>query len=1106
MKKILSLLIITILSITLVACTDDTVECDDTEELVEGVCVIKEIPVIIGLAATTADDELIEGETSMITITTNDELGVTYQSTDVSIVTVAIDGTVTAVGAGTAAITVTSKTDDTKSASVSFTVAKLITLSATDTEITLKETDTMTIAFESNDEVSFVSTNQDIFVVDDAGMITAKAYGTAYLVITSTVDNTKEVSVKVIVRKLINLDVTTENVVFIVGDDLITVYESNEDVSFSSSDGTIVDVSTTGVLSAKTAGSAVITVTSTYDDTVYEEFTVTVYNVTTSLEISGTNLINIGMSTQLSIFVSPENAFDIVVWESANESVATVDEVGVVTAHAKGVVSIVAKSALYDSVFDTFEMEVLNIIVVDGTKVAGDTLTYLDVELEFGINLFADIDSAINIAEEDSVIFVFGGTYTGDIDIDVMGITLLTEEDAVITGGITLGADDITIDGFVFQGDASIMNDSTIANFRFTNNNINTLTANADAFIMLSSVSNIHIDLNDFDSALNDFVSIEDYLDGDILVVKNNIVNADNAISIMAISEYALTTTVKVVRNTIGCVNGGIYITKTYGGVEKDILAYARFNAVLAYVNYAAKSSIVNTIDFTLNYWGTDTLDMSKFINVSESYSRGYYPTQASITTEAAVRVDVPIIIELTNPLDEMMIGDAYALIYSVLPMEMNTTKIKFITSNPDVLGTDKYGNLSAYKSGNATITIRSSIDFGVNVTVSVKVTTFPGIELSSDHVENDIVIGDTFTITATPFPIEVEDANVLFSSSNELVATIDANGLVTAIGAGLVFLTATLEDDVTVSTVYTLNVYASLDASNLLDYLTMNQVGYATPHKWTAFGFQYNYSDFRYESVSRYYFDNVVINQTKMVPVSYGIRPGELMDPLTTVTPYNSDNIHWVVVHDTASSSTGSGALAHANYLYNAAIAENPLWVSWHYTIDDTFIYQHLPENERGYHAGDGSTNPGTSSTYFGGGNRNGVGIEMSINDDGDMYRTWQRTAKLVADILIRNDLPRTQMAYHNDFSGKDCPNTLRNAGLIPLFEIFADVEYKVKDEFAGATILFESNDLDYLDNNGRIIDLPDRSMTVSYTITVTDNGVTSSRTFYTYLPGTVK
>ena len=140
-----------------------------------------------------------------------------------------------------------------------------------------------------------------------------------------------------------------------------------------------------------------------------------------------------------------------------------------------------------------------------------------------------------------------------------------------------------------------------------------------------------------------------------------------------------------------------------------------------------------------------------------------------------------------------------------------------------------------------------------------------------------------------------------------------------------------------------------------------------------------------------------------------------------------------------------------------------------------------------------------------IGGGNRNGIGIEMSVQQDGDLYRTWQRTAKLVVDILVRNGMPITQQKYHNDFSGKDCPNTLRNAGLIPLFEEFVEVEFEVASEHPDAVITFVSNNPDYLDNYGRIIALPDRAMTVSYTITVTEYGETTSRTFYTYLPGTV-
>jgi len=129
-----------------------------------------------------------------------------------------------------------------------------------------------------------------------------------------------------------------------------------------------------------------------------------------------------------------------------------------------------------------------------------------------------------------------------------------------------------------------------------------------------------------------------------------------------------------------------------------------------------------------------------------------------------------------------------------------------------------------------------------------------------------------------------------------------------------------------------------------------------------------------------------------------------------------------------------------------------------------------------------------------------------MCINEDGDMYRTWQRTAKLVAYLLDKYNLPVENQRYHNDFSGKDCPRTLRNAGLVPLFEDFVEAEYRIKTDFDGATITMVSNNPEYLDNTGRIIQIPQRALTVSYTITVTYGGTTESRTFYTYLPGTVR
>src|SRR5690606_33928788 len=61
-------------------------------------------------------------------------------------------------------------------------------------------------------------------------------------------------------------------------------------------------------------------------------------------------------------------------------------------------------------------------------------------------------------------------------------------------------------------------------------------------------------------------------------------------------------------------------------------------------------------------------------------------------------------------------------------------------------------------------------------------------------------------------------------------------------------------------------------------------------------------------------------------------------------------------------------------------------------------------------------------------GGNRNSVGIEMSINVDGDIVDTVQRTAKLVAWLLEKYELPNHRVITHNTTDGKGDPYTLHN------------------------------------------------------------------------------
>lgn len=65
-----------------------------------------------------------------------------------------------------------------------------------------------------------------------------------------------------------------------------------------------------------------------------------------------------------------------------------------------------------------------------------------------------------------------------------------------------------------------------------------------------------------------------------------------------------------------------------------------------------------------------------------------------------------------------------------------------------------------------------------------------------------------------------------------------------------------------------------------------------------------------------------------------------------------------------------------HARYEKNP---ETP--TSWHFTVDEKEIYQHLPLNENGWHAGDGGT-----------GNRKSIGIEICEND-GDFEKAVANT-----------------------------------------------------------------------------------------------------------------
>lgn len=94
----------------------------------------------------------------------------------------------------------------------------------------------------------------------------------------------------------------------------------------------------------------------------------------------------------------------------------------------------------------------------------------------------------------------------------------------------------------------------------------------------------------------------------------------------------------------------------------------------------------------------------------------------------------------------------------------------------------------------------------GLSATTKVTVTTkVEGITL--DKTEGILNVGNTVTITATVAPEEATNPAVTWSSSDESVATVDETGKVTAVATGNATITATSEDDNSVSADYELTV-----------------------------------------------------------------------------------------------------------------------------------------------------------------------------------------------------------------------------------------------------------------------------------------------------------
>ena len=259
------------------------------------------------------------------------------------------------------------------------------------------DTYTLTPTITPSDAVAsytWSSDNSSVATVSQSGAVTAKSAGTAN--ITVKTDNGKSATCKVTVtaksvtsvslKSSLSLEVggTYTLTPTITPSDAVTSY------TWSSDNNSVATVSQYGVVTAKSAGTANITVTTDNGKSAACAVTVTSKSVT-SVSIKSSLSLEVGDTYTLTPTITPSDAVTTYTWSSDNNSVATVSQSGVVTAKTAGAANITVKTdngknatckatvktaavTEYEVNFSIYGYE-YGQVLYNGKKLAGDVLS-----------------------------------------------------------------------------------------------------------------------------------------------------------------------------------------------------------------------------------------------------------------------------------------------------------------------------------------------------------------------------------------------------------------------------------------------------------------------------------------------------------------------------------------------------------------------------------------------------------------------------------------------------------------------------------------------------------------------------------------------------------
>jgi len=148
--------------------------------------------------------------------------------------------------------------------------------------------------------------------------------------------------------------------------------------------------------------------------------------------------------------------------------------------------------------------------------------------------------------------------------------------------------------------------------------------------------------------------------------------------------------------------------------------------------------------------------------------------------------------ITITQTATSIEIGATLQLNIEISPKEAEQISVKWESNDPTIASVDAMGKLTALSEGSAIITVSSNdTDKTATFTINVSKKQIPLTSLGMNFQTYKLAQNETIKLECTLVPVDATDAEIKWTSSDDEIATVDENGLVTSIALGDVTITA---------------------------------------------------------------------------------------------------------------------------------------------------------------------------------------------------------------------------------------------------------------------------------------------------------------------------